>query len=121
MITCEDFFEFLLKSILNMFILILITFIIYFGISHFKSYNLNKTFMFAGLTSMLIGLLSNLGSSAFMGNIKYLQAQSSGHRESFENTKDDFRLRDSSLKFMIFMAISGFILCMLRYIIKVLK
>ncbi|MCY6356287.1 hypothetical protein [Clostridium sp. ZS2-4] len=114
----KNFFESLLKSILKMFILILLTFIICSGISHFKSYNLNKTLMFAGLAYMLIGLLSNLGSSAFMGNAKYLQARSSGHRTSFENTKDDFRLRDSSLKFMTFMAISGFILCMLSYTIN---
>ncbi|MCY6371595.1 hypothetical protein [Clostridium ganghwense] len=115
----KKFFISLLKTILKMIILITATFVMCFAISYFKHSNLNNALRFTGLVYMLVGLLSNLGSASFMGNMKFLQARSAGYRESFENTEDDFRLRDSSLKFMAFMAISGFILCMLSYMIKI--
>ncbi|MCY6960519.1 hypothetical protein [Clostridium brassicae] len=113
------FFQNLLKILLKMALLILITILICFIISSFKHYNFNNTLMFTGLGYMLIGVLSSIGSASSIGNFKYIQSRSSKDSSSFEDTKEDFRLKDSSLNFMAFMSISGFIIIMLSYTITI--
>ncbi|WMJ80305.1 hypothetical protein RBU49_16095 [Clostridium sp. MB40-C1] len=113
------FFENLLKILLKIVLLILVTMLICFIISFFKHFNFNNTLMFTGLGYMLIGVLSSLGSSTSLGNFKYIQSRRSTNKSSFEDTKEDFRLKDSSLNFMAFMSISGFIIIMLSYSITI--
>jgi hypothetical protein len=89
---------------------LLITSAVLIAFAVITRYKLSMVFYFMGLGYIAIGGMSFVGNLSMTSNTSYLQVRSVASKSVYESSLDDYKSRNSSFSFLLFMAASGLVL-----------
>jgi F0F1-type ATP synthase membrane subunit a len=93
-----------------------------FVISYFSKMRMNDVLLYVGVICMLIGMLSMLGNNNNSVDVKYFISKSVGVNSINEITEENYKNRNKSASFMIFMlCVGGVFIAIVALIDVVLK
>ncbi len=95
------------KYILKVFIVDGILAGLAFIISYFSKMRMNDILLYIGIICMLIGMLSVIGNSNNSRDANYFISKSVGAKSVNEITEENYKNRNKSASFMIFMLCAG--------------
>ncbi|MBH1942148.1 hypothetical protein I5677_14695 [Mobilitalea sibirica] len=88
-----------------------------FVISYFSDMKISDIMVYAGIICILIGGLSLLGSGNNSADVTYIISKSAGNNSMNENTEENYKNRNNSMRFLIFMScVGGFLLAIVALI-----
>lgn len=115
----KDFLKKIIKYVKNVFLTsVIISILDYIAAAVFKL-KLSSTFLYTALICFIAGGLSIFGNISMTSDYRYVQSESISSRGLYKNTADNYKSRNSSLKFLIFMAVTGIILLIIAGILDV--
>lgn len=93
-----------------------------FIISYFSKINISDILLYVGILCMIIGMLSVLGNSNNSVDATYFISKSAGTKSINEITEENYKNRNSSLRFLVFMScVGGFFITIVVVMDLVLK
>lgn len=100
----------ILKYVKILMIVLAVISLILIIISKAFQFALSLVFYYGAMISFLIAFLSVSGNMKGTANPHFIHAQSATSRSIYDSARENMRMRDSSLAFMVFMAILGALL-----------
>lgn len=98
--------KFVLKLLITDALLIGLAFLI----SYFSKMNISDLLVYIGIICLIIGGFSMMGSGNNSGDAKYFMSKSIGTKSSDELTEENYKSRNSSMRFLLFMFCAGALL-----------
>ncbi|HBM75202.1 MAG TPA: hypothetical protein DD429_06570 [Clostridiaceae bacterium] len=112
----KKFFINTIKYVKKIFLTVVIICMLIIMISKIFKFKLSGTFLYSGLICLILGGFSLIGNIKISSSYRYFQVQSIS-RPIDQISADNYKSRDSSLRFLIFMSSIGAILLLISNIL----
>jgi hypothetical protein len=114
----KKYLDSIMKSIIKAIIVMAMISALSIAISYFFKLVLSNTIMYAGIICLVLGILSIIGNNNVTSDPTFFQSKSLFAKTVNDINSDNFKSRESSMNFLLFMFVVGALLIVISMILE---